>query len=140
MPINSGLIPRTLVQAIPSVTPFEFVGTLAIGGTRNVDFDALRLIADPNQLGAGVSPSPTAIIAVGPFLDAFLFADQDLTLNVFVAISGGTFRQLTSTLVGASTFENISGLRVTGRYARVQLVNNSGILANIELGAYLRST
>jgi hypothetical protein len=134
------MIPRALVQAIPSVTPNERVTTLGIGATLNVDFDALKSVADPALLGVGVSPSPTAIVAVGPFLDVGLFASQALTLQVFMAMSGGTFRQVSNTLVPASTFENISGLRITSRYVRVALVNGSGIIANIELGVYVRST
>jgi len=140
MPLTSGMIPRALVQAIPSVTPNERVTTLGIGATLNVDFDALKSVADPALLGVGVSPSPTAIVAVGPFLDVGLFASQALTLQVFMAMSGGTFRQVSNTLVPASTFENISGLRITSRYVRVALVNGSGIIANIELGVYVRST
>ena len=128
------------MQAIPSVTPNERVTTLGIGATLNVDFDALKSVADPALLGVGVSPSPTAIVAVGPFLDVGLFASQALTLQVFMAMSGGTFRQVSNTLVPASTFENISGLRITSRYVRVALVNGSGIIANIELGVYVRST
>jgi hypothetical protein len=134
------MIPRALVQAIPSVTPNERVTTLGIGATLNVDFDALKSVADPALLGVGASPSPTAIVAVGPFLDVGLFASQALTLQVFMAMSGGTFRQVSNTLVPASTFENISGLRITSRYVRVALVNGSGIIANIELGVYVRST
>jgi len=140
MPLTSGMIPRALVQAIPSVTPNERVTTLGIGATLNVDFDALKSVADPALLGVGASPSPTAIVAVGPFLDVGLFASQALTLQVFMAMSGGTFRQVSNTLVPASTFENISGLRITSRYVRVALVNGSGIIANIELGVYVRST
>jgi len=140
MPLTSGMIPRALVQAIPSVTPNERVTTLGIGATLNVDFDALKSVADPALLGVGVSPSPTAIVAVGPFLDVGLFASQALTLQVWMAMSGGTFRQVSNTVVPASTFENISGLRITSRYVRVTLVNASGIIANIELGVYVRST
>ena len=140
MPLTSGMIPRALVQAIPSVTPNERVTTLGIGATLNVDFDALKSVADPALLGVGASPSSTAIVAVGPFLDVGLFASQALTLQVFMAMSGGTFRQVSNTLVPASTFENISGLRITSRYVRVALVNGSGIIANIELGVYVRST
>lgn len=140
MAFTKGLIPRTLVQALPSVTPSERITTLANGATLNVDFDALKAVADPALLLAGVSPSPTAIVAVGPYLDAFLFADQALTLAVFYAISAGTFRQVSNSLIGASTFGNISGLRITGRYVRVQLGNASGVVANFELGVYVRST
>lgn len=140
MPFTTGLIPRTLVQAIPSSTPSITIGTLANGATLNKDFDCLKATADPALINVGVSPSPNAIVAVGPFLDAFLFADQPLTLAVFYALNGGTFRQVSNTLVGLSTFANISGLRITGHFVRVQLSNASGSLANIEFGAFVRST
>lgn len=140
MPVTSRFIPRNVVQAMPSVTPDERVTTLANGATVNVDFDALAATADPALLGIGASPSPAAKIAVGPYLDAAIFSDQAVTLAAWFAISGGTFVQATSTLVPASTFVNISGLRITGRYARVSLSNASGVLANIQLGVYVRST
>jgi hypothetical protein len=140
MPLNSGLIPRELVQFIPSVTPSEFVGVLANASSRNVDFDALKATADPQLTGPGASPDAASIVSVGPMLDAFLFADQALSLNVFYAISGGLFRQVSTSLIAANTFGNISGLRITGRYVRVQVSNASGVGANIELGVYVRST
>jgi hypothetical protein len=140
MGVTSRFIPRNVVQSIPSVSPNERVVVLNNGGTINVDYDMLLAIADPNLLGAGVSPSPTANIAVGPYLDALLFADQVITLQVFYAVSGGTFRLMTNTVIPASTPENISGLRITGRYVRVSANNSSGVAANVELGVYPRST
>src|SRR5690349_12483565 len=112
MSLTSGLIPRELVQSVPSVTPQEFVGTVANGATRNIDFDALKEVADPALLGAGGAPGGiNPLVAIGPYLDAFLFTDQIMQLNVFFAISGGGFRQVSTSNIPLNTFGNISGLR-----------------------------
>ena len=137
---------RGLVRAIPFVTPIiQIVPALANAGVLTAEFDTLEGFADDNSyaiVGAYPGVNVAKPHAVGPLLDAFVFADQITWLDVFFAVDrGGVYRAVTpTTVIPASTFMNISGLRVTGRFAAVQLTNKSGgAAAAVEFGVYMRS-
>lgn len=140
MPLSAPFVERTLVQNLPAVSSVEQVTTLANLATINFDFDIVGRLTDPNRIPAGVEPTLVSLDAVGPFLDALVFSNAALTLEVFYAVSTGAFRRVTSTGVAAGIATNISGLRITARYCRVQLSNASGGVASYELGVYVRSS
>jgi hypothetical protein len=53
---------------------------------------------------------------------------------------GCSYRILFTTIVAANVPGNISGLRITGRFTRVTYTNNSGGVALVEFGVYVRSS
>ena len=137
---------RGLVRAVPFVTPnIQIVAALANNGILTAEFDTLEGFADSNLYaitGAFPGTNTAKTHAVGPLLDAFVFADQITWLDVSFAVDrGGTYRAIApTTIIPASTFANISGLRITGRFVLVQLTNKSGAAnAAVEFGVYVRS-
>ena len=70
-----------------------------------------------------------------------MFADQIVSLTVEYAVDRGCAYRLIvpAQVIAASTPTNISGLRITGRFVRVNLTNNTGVIANVEFGVYVRS-
>ena len=106
----------------------------------------LEGFADPNlfnNVGAYPGTNTPKIHAVGPWLDAALFSDQACLIRVEYSVDRGcAYRQaVPDTAVAASSFSNLSGLRITGRFVRISLINNSGAAnANVEFGVYIRST
>jgi hypothetical protein len=137
------IMSRSLTRLVPFATPKTFVQQIAIAGSLAVEFDTLQGFADSNALLAGAFPGANVAKphAVGPYLDAMLFADQITSLRVEYAVDqGASYRQITpDTNIPASTGLNISGLRITGRFTRVTLLNTSGVLVNVEFGVYVRS-
>ncbi len=144
-PPTRGLMSRALSRAVPFVTPRTFLGILGFPGTVSAEFDTLEGFADPNQFNNVLAYPGTNVPkthAVGPYLDALLFADQACLIRVEYSVDRGcAYRQPTADVaVPANTPENISALRVTGRFVRVSLINNSGgANANVEFGVYVRS-
>lgn len=133
---------RMLVRATPFITPRTFAGVLGIGATVGAEFDTLEGFAEPtffNNVAAfpGVGEVTKA---VGPWLDAAVYADQATSLRVEYAIDRGcTYHQpIPDVAIPLGTFTNISGLRITGRFVRVTLINGA-IAANVEFGIYVRS-
>lgn len=138
---------RELSRSVPFVTPRTFLGTLpAAGNSVSAEFDTLIGFADVNLFNnvlAFPGTNTPKLGAVGPWLDAALFADQATLIRVEYAVDRGCqYHQVApDTPVPASTFENISGLRITGRFVKITLINNSSpsALANVEFGVYVRS-
>jgi hypothetical protein len=134
---------RLLARVVPFISPKTFVQLLANGSSLSVEFDTLQGFADPNQLQAGAFPGTNTAKpkAVGPWVDAMVFADQATSLRVEYAVDrGASYRTVApDTVIPASTGINISGLRVTGRFVRITLLNGSGVGANVEFGVYMRS-
>jgi hypothetical protein len=67
-----------------------------------------------------------------PILDVIVFADQIITVNVYVRTSPtDTFRLLDNAAQGVGVANQmkqpVRGLRVGGSQARVEFVNNSGV-------------
>ncbi len=137
---------RELTRSVPFITPRTFNGVLGFPGTVSAEFDCLEGFADPNlfnNVGAYPGTNTPKIHAVGPWLDAALFSDQACLIRVEYSVDRGcAYRQaVPDTAVAASSFSNLSGLRITGRFVRISLINNSGAAnANVEFGVYIRST
>lgn len=141
MPLSGPYITRELVRPLPSSAQSETVNAaLGNGATIQVAFDVALVVTDRNQLGVGAAPgTPTPRIAIGPLCDVVVFSSGVGTLIIEYGVAGGSYRQLSSTGVPASTLVNISGLRVTARFVRVTFTNTSGGNAAVEFGAYIRS-
>lgn len=138
------IMSRGLTRSVPFLTMKTFIQNLAIGASLSVEFDTVKGEADPNQYNSAAAypgVEASTINAVGPFLDALLFADGATLLRVEYAVDrGGTYRQpVPDTAIPASTAANISGLRMTGRFTRVTLVNDAGVQIAVEFGVYVRS-
>lgn len=145
-PPSRPLMPREVVRAVPFVTPRTFLGPLgAPGSSVSAEFDTLAGFADSNSFNTVLAYPGTdtpKTHAVGPWLDAAVFADGLTLLRVEYSIDRGcSYRQVApDTAIAASTFTNISGLRITGRFVRVTLINNAASGAvNVEFGIYVRS-
>lgn len=142
-PPTQPIMARALSRSVPFITPILFVGALNNGATRTAEFDTLQGFADPNALLAGAFPGTNTakVKAVGPWLDALVFADQATSLRIEYAVArGATYRTVApDTAIPASSALNISGLRVTGQFVRVSLINASGANATVEFGVYMRS-
>ena len=141
---------RQLVRSVPFVTPNTFVEVVLAspGDAAAAEFDTLEGFADVNlynSVGAypnGAAPATPVLHAVGPWLDAAVYATGLTVLRVEYAIDRGcAYHQATpDTAILATTFANISGLRITGRFVRVSLINNALAGAvTIEFGVYVRS-
>lgn len=142
MPLSSPYVTRILVRNMPFDAQNTFVGNLGALATRTAEFDTGLAITDPNQLLAG-NPVGAGTVqhAVGPFIDVLVFAAAIATLTIDYAVDGGaSYRNVATTPVAAATPVNVSGLRITGRFVRVQLTDVSGAVNAIEFGAYVRST
>jgi len=143
-PPSQPLMPREVVRSIPFVSCRTFLGVLGAGGTVAAEFDTLSGFADSNQYNNVLAypgtdtPKPHA---VGPLLDAAVYADQNVSIQVFYSIDRGCAYRFVAppSAIAALTFGNISGLRITGRFVRVALVNTSAVDANVEFGVYVRS-
>lgn len=135
---------RSLSRAVPFVCTRTFKGALNNGSSVGAEFDTLETFADPNQFNTvDFFPSGApAIHAVGPWLDAAVFCDQATALRVEYSVDRGcNYHQPAPDIaILASTFSNIAQLRITGRFVRVTLLNNSGVNAvTTEFGIYVRS-
>ncbi len=142
MPLSTPHIPRQLVKPLPSAAHFETVNAaLGPAGTIQVAYDVALAVTDRNQLGLGAVPgTPTARIAIGPFLDVVAFSNQTGTIRVEYGVAGGSYRELAVTAVPANILTNISGLRITARFVRITYTNTAAVAALVEFGAYVRST
>jgi hypothetical protein len=133
---------RELVRSIPFAAQVtNRNAALANAGTIIAAFDIANRISDPNSFIVGANPSadPT-IVAVGPNLDVLVFSVGAGTLLVEYAVdSGCLYRSISNSVVPAGVATNISGLRITGRFARVTFTNTSGAASLVEFGAYVRS-
>lgn len=144
-PPSQPLMPREVTRGIPFVSCRTFLGTLGTpGGTVTAEFDTLFGYADSNQFNNVLNWPGTNVPkqhAVGPYLDAALFADQTTEIEVSYAVDRGCQYRVVATpsAIAANTFGNISGLRITGRFVRVILRNTSLAVANVEFGVYVRS-
>src|SRR5215813_6388724 len=134
MPLSAPYITRELVRPLPSAAQFENVNAaLGNGATIQVAYDVALVVTDRNQLGGGAAPgTPTPRFAIGPLLDVVVFSSGIGTLLIEYGVAGGSYRQLSSTAVPASTLVNISGLRITARFVRITFTNTSGGAAAVE--------
>ena len=138
---------REVVRSEPYITPRTFLGTLpANGNSVSAEFDTLDGFADSNLYNTVLAYPGTNVpklSAVGPWLDAAVYADGDILLRVQYATDrGAQYRNAApDTPIGANVFGNISQLRITGRFVRVTCINNTApsALVNIEFGVYVRS-
>jgi hypothetical protein len=138
---------REISRSVPFVTPRTFLGTLpAFGNSVNAEFDCLEGFADVNLFNnvlAYPGTNTPKLHAVGPWLDAAVFADGNTLIRVEYSVDRGCgYRPVApDTAVAANVFGNISGLRITGRFVRVTLLNNTSptALVNVEFGIYIRS-
>lgn len=144
-PPTRPVMARLLSRSVPFVCVRTFNGVLGSGGgVVGAEFDTLENFADPNQFNT-VSAFPSgaaATHAVGPLLDAAVFCDVATVLRVELAVDRGCSYRLAApdTAVAASTFANIAGFRITGRFVRVRLFNNGGAASTVtEFGIYIRS-
>ena len=144
-PPTRPVMARLLSRSVPFVCVRTFNGVLGGGGgVVGAEFDTLENFADPNQFNtvAAFPSGVPAAHAVGPFLDAAVFCDVATVLRVELAVDRGCGYRLAApdTAVGASVFANIAGFRITGRFVRVQLFNNTAGASTItEFGIYVRS-
>ena len=144
-PPSQPLMPREVVRSIPFVSCKTFLGTLSTpSGTVRAEFDTLAGYADSNQFNnvlAYPDVNTPKQHAVGPYLDAAVYADQTTEIEVSYAIDRGSqYRPIAvASAIAANTLTNISGLRITGRFVRVILRNTSLAVANVEFGVYIRS-
>jgi hypothetical protein len=148
---------RELVRTVPFCAQRTYANLqLGPSGVIQVQWDVADGITDVGQLlvgnypGAGGAAVPLPH-ATGPYLDAaaFIVAAFDVTdsalLTVEYAIDRGClFRLVTpGTAVPFGTFVNISGLRITARFVRVTLTNQSAVglhTLNVDFGVYVRSS
>jgi hypothetical protein len=159
-PPNRPVMARGLSRVIPFVTPRTFLADGSAGwpllpalGAVTAEFDCLEGFADFNLFNT-VLPYPGAantpkLHAVGPFLDAAVWADGAgghvpgpvATLEVWYAIDQGcVYRPPVAPItVNGNVLTNISGLRITGRFVRVRLTNALGADIVLEFGVYVRS-
>lgn len=136
------LLSRELVRVLPFAAQ-KTVRNAALGNGATIvaAFDVGLACTDSNQFLTGANPSadPTQS-AVGPNLDALVFAAGAGTLLVEFAVDVScSYRQISNSVVPASTAVNVSGLRITGRFVRVTFTNTSGGAVLVEFGAYVRS-
>jgi hypothetical protein len=146
-PPDRPIMSRLLVRATPFVTPRTFQGALGIGATVSAQFDTLEGFADPNffnNVGAwpgAASVDPGEVTkAVGPWLDAAVYSTQACALRVEYAVDRGcAYHQMIPDIhIPLLTFQNISGLRITGRFIQVLLVMGA-VAGVVEFGVYVRS-
>jgi len=139
------IMARELTRAVPFVTPQTFIGDVVPAGNHFFEFDTLLGFADPNlfdQVSAFPGTNAPKLAAVGPWLDAAVFGDQNTSLRVEYAIDrGDTYHAvIPDTNILANQFQNISGLRITGRFVKVTVFNLSVVAhLNLSFGAYVRS-
>ena len=148
---------KELVRIVPFTTEHTFNG--AIGGNGGFvfwEFDTVGSFADRNQYNTvsgwpdlavlsggtnGLAGNPKQS-AVGPFLDALVWASVAVNVLIFYSVDRGClYRQVApTTVLPANTPENFSGLRITGRFVAVALQTPAGGAAGTcELGLYVRS-
>jgi len=136
------LLSRELVRVLPFAAQKTVRNAaLANAGTIVAAFDVGISVTDANQFLTGAFPSADATQpAVGPNLDALVFSVGAGTLLVEFAVDVScSYRQISNSVVPASTAVNISGLRITGRFVRITFTNTSGGASLVEFGAYVRS-
>jgi hypothetical protein len=146
---------RELTRVVPFCAQRTFAALrIAPAGVCQVQWDVADGITDVSQLLTGNYPGVGGATvplphATGPFLDAAVFSVPDVAgeaglLTVEYAIDRGCqYRTvMPGTAVPASTFVNISGLRITGRFVRVTMGNpatNTDDLV-VEFGVFVRSS
>jgi hypothetical protein len=146
---------RELTRVVPFCAQRTFAALrIAPAGVCQVQWDVADGITDVSQLLTGNYPGAGGVTvplphATGPFLDAAVFSVPDAAgeaglLTVEYSIDRGCAFHLVTpgTAVPASTFVNISGLRITGRFVRVTMANpaaNTDDLV-VEFGVYVRSS
>ncbi len=138
---------RTLVRSIPFTTQKTFNQSVAAAGNLNAAFDVGTRVTERNQflspatLPVGMITNPTPVAAIGAILDVTLFASQAGTIQVFFAVDYTcTYRAVSAPIaVAASTFTNISGLRITARFVGIEYVNTAVVASTTELGCFVRS-
>jgi len=84
------------------------------------------------NLAAGAAITFDFVIDTNPIFDLFVFADQVLTINVYIRQSGSdTFRLLNNAQYAAGIAnvlgDLIAGQRFPGSQVRIELKNNSGV-------------
>lgn len=144
-PPTTPIMARELVRAVPFVTPYIYIGNIAPSASVSAEFDTVAGFADPNlynSVGAYPGTNAPKVHAVGPYLDAGVYASLATSLLVEYAVDRGAsyraFGQVST--ITQQTFTNISGLRITGRFVRVTLTNLSAVAAvAVEFGVYVRS-
>lgn len=156
-PPSTPYIPRKLIRNIPFASQKTFQcdasgnpGTQALliaGGTLTAAFDVSLKATDPNQFLGGVVNSPAANpggisipFAIGMLLDAIWTADQIGTVEVSYAVDYWcSFHSIVTIGIVPGITDNISGLRITGRFVRVVLANTSLNPMTVDFGSYVRS-
>jgi hypothetical protein len=144
MAFTSRVQSRETVTSTPYAAGFVHTTQDAVvgaGQSLSATFDVVTLIVDPSQIEAVIQNG--VIVAVGPLVDAFLFSDQNATLDVLVcAETGALFRSILSApfaYVGAAQPLLIAGLRVPTRYIRVTYTNPSANNASTDFSVYART-
>jgi hypothetical protein len=152
---------RELTRVVPFCAQSTHAGTKGLAptiinpaGGLAIEWDVADGITDVGQLLLGDYPGLAGHLAplphaTGPFLDAAVYSvahtkGEAGLLTVEYAIDRGCDFHLVTpgTAIPDSTFVNISGLRITGRFVRVTMSNpvtNADFLT-VEFGAYVRSS
>ncbi len=141
----ANFISRMLARFLPFATQKTFQNAaLGAAGTFVAEFDVGKRITDRNQFLVGAFPGAGGVapqVAVGPYLDAGAFSAGAGSILIEFAIDQSClYRTVTTTLVPANAFTNVSGLRITARFVRVTYTNTSGAGALAEFGTFIRST
>jgi hypothetical protein len=142
-PPTSAVLARELVRPLPfAAQSVTRNASLGIAGTIVAEFDVASRVTDRNQRLTGAFPGATnPLTAIGPLLDAVVFSAAAGTLLVEYAVDlSCSYRQVSNSVVPASTLVNISGLRITGCFCRVTFTMGAGGPALVEFGAFVRST
>jgi len=154
------VIAKEFVRIIPALSQRTFQSAAeGAGATRVWEWDLGLRITDSNQFqgvvifapansattGAGVAGAGPQVVpqpALGPFLDAGAFCSgaggATITVEFAIDSSPCNYRTMAVTIVPQNVFTNISGLRVTSRFARVTFTNVTAA-ATIEFGSYIRN-
>ncbi len=119
IPDAAAVIPP--ITFLPQSVHQETLANLGIGGSINFDFHT----------------------DLNPIFDLFVFADQVITVNVFLRQSDAdTFRLLNNAAYGVGVINVLTqvmqGARFSGSQVRIQLANNSGV-ATTTLSAQVHS-
>lgn len=152
------IIAHENVRFLPSLSQKTFQSAAAGAAATFIwEFDLALRITDPNQfLNANIAPANSTTIAgggpgtqttpqpaIGPFADVGVVTSGagggQIKTEIAVDASPCNYQIMSIVAIPASTFGNISGLRVTGRFVRFTFTNISAG-AVVEVGFFIRNT
>jgi hypothetical protein len=156
-PPSTPYIPRKLVRSVPFEAQQTFncdgsgnpgcLPVLPSGDSLTAVFDVGLKVTDPNQFLGSVVNSPAANpgalsipFAIGNIVDALWTTSVAGSVDVAYAVDYWCpWRSIVTIGTVPGITDNISGLRVTGRFVKVVLTNTSLAVMTTDFGVYVRS-